>query len=114
LAWDPDGQVLYAPNYNDNSVTIIDVKQQTIGTFPVGSEPAEVAWDGERLWVTLAGDNAVVAYDKQGNEVARVPLDNSPNGVTFDGTNLWVAIQGTNDNPGSTVTRINVAAVVNK
>ncbi len=108
LAWNADDGIVYVSNYASNTVTALDADGQVIGTYKVGSKPTGLVWDGEHLWVALTGDKAVVALDSDGKIIAKIPFDNSPERLAGDGENIWVTNAGSYDNPGNTVTRINI------
>jgi YVTN family beta-propeller protein len=112
LAWDEDDQLLFVANYDDDNVMALDADGKVVGTYDVGKGPGALAWDGTHLWVTLSLDKAVVALSKDGEVLKSIPLDAAPNGVAWDGTYIWVAGAGTSDEPGNTVTRIDVETVL--
>ena len=43
----------------DGTVTELSATGETIGTFPVGNDPREIAFDGTHMWVTNRADNTV-------------------------------------------------------
>ena len=66
-------------------------------SFPVGSSPSYVAFDGTNIWVTNYGDNTVVKPRvSDGVSLGVFPTGNSPEGIAFDGNSIWVA--NVNDN----------------
>lgn len=48
-----DGANIWVANYGSNSVTKLEANDgKVLGTFTVGTEPANVAFDGANIWVT--------------------------------------------------------------
>ena len=63
-----------------------------MGTFPVGSDPDAVAFDGANIWVTnYVGNTVTKLLAATGALVGTFPVGTSPQGVAFDGANIWVA-----------------------
>jgi hypothetical protein len=74
-------------------------------TFPVGTGPLGVAFDGANIWVVSQVNGTVTklrATNGNANTVTKLrasdgaalgtfQVGNGPFGVTFDGTNIWVA-----------------------
>jgi len=61
-------------------------------TYPVGSAPAGVAFDGTNIWVTNSGSGSVTKLlASTGAVVGTYSVGSDPDGVAFDGTNIWVA-----------------------
>jgi len=65
-------------------------KANVVTTFPTGTEPVAIAFDGENIWV---GNNVSATVNKlRANDGA--PLGSfsvwDPNGICFDGANIWV------------------------
>jgi DNA-binding beta-propeller fold protein YncE len=115
LAWNDTDAVLYVANFDDNSISVLDADGQPVGTLKPGKQPAALVWDGTHLWVSLYGDKAVVALSNKGKVLKKFPLDTNPNGITYDGSRyVWVSNQGPNDDPGNTVTRIDVEAALSE
>jgi DNA-binding beta-propeller fold protein YncE len=108
LAWNADEEIVYVSNYASNTVTALDADGQVIGTYKVGPKPTGLVWDGEHLWVALSGEKAVAALDSDGKVIAKIPFDNAPEQLASDGENIWVTNAGDFDNPGNSVTRINI------
>ena len=62
------------------------------GTFAVGSEPNNLAFDGTSIWVTNFLDNTVTQLRAtDGLRLGTFPTGHSPVGVAFDGANIWVS-----------------------
>ncbi len=112
LAWNEADEILYVANYASGTVSLLDADGKLLDTYRVGLKPGGLAWDGSELWVALTGDNAVVALDSEGNEIANIPFEQTPGQVAWDGTSIWVTNEGTFDEPGTTVTRIDVEAAL--
>ncbi len=112
LAWNSDDEILYVANYDDGNVMALNTDGKVVGTYKVGKGPGALAWDGTHLWVSVSGEGNIVALSNKGKVLAKVPVSPAPNGVTYDGTNIWAANQGSSDQPGNTITRIDVAGAL--
>jgi PQQ-dependent catabolism-associated beta-propeller protein len=94
---DPDGNVLYVANENDNTVTIIDIDKRTqLGAVQVGVEPEGmvVSPDGKILVNTSETTNMAHFIDLASRKiVANVLVDSRPRFGAFkpDGSELWVS-----------------------
>ena len=65
------------------------------GTFPVGSNPWGIAFDGINIWVTNYGSNNVTKLRaSDGANLGTFPVGPNPRGVAFDGINIWVTNSG--------------------
>jgi len=63
-----------------------------MGTFPVGSKPQFVAFDGTNVWITNQGSNSVTKLRACDGEVlGTFPTGGLPVGIAFDGANVWTA-----------------------
>ena len=61
-------------------------------TFPVGSKPDGIAFDGANVWVANGGGNTVTKLrSSDGVNLGTFTVGDSPFGIAFDGANLWVA-----------------------
>src|SRR5205085_747178 len=61
-------------------------------SFPVGSGPNGVAFDGASIWVTNNGSNNVTKLRaSDGALQGTFNVGAKPVGVAFDGANIWVA-----------------------
>jgi hypothetical protein len=59
-------------------------------TFPVGSNPAGLAFDGSNIWV--ANSSSVTKLRaSDGANLGTFPAGSSPRAVAFDGANIWAA-----------------------
>ena len=68
----------------------------TVGTYPAGSSPDGVAFDGANIWVTNYGSSTVTKLlASTGAIVGTYPVGVYPDSVAFDGTNIWVANSNT-------------------
>lgn len=68
-----------------------------VGTYPVGSNPYGVAFDGPNIWVTNTGSNNVTKLQAPGGQVmGTFSVGIAPFGIAFDGANIWVANSGNN------------------
>ena len=66
-------------------------------TFPVGSSPYGVAFDGSNIWVTHSiGGIVTKLRASDGVTLGNFAAGASPFGVAFDGSNIWVANYSTN------------------
>ncbi|NQE46227.1 hypothetical protein C5S31_09430, partial [ANME-1 cluster archaeon GoMg2] len=86
-----DGAHIWVTNYNENSVSKIDIVTNAVAAVPVGTNPRGVAFDGEHIWVINSGDNSVSKIDIVTNAVVEtVSVGDNPRGVAFDGEHIWV------------------------
>jgi DNA-binding beta-propeller fold protein YncE len=66
-----------------------------LGTFPVGSSPHGLVFDGANIWVANAGSNNVTKVRaSDGKTRATFNVGNQAEGTAFDGTNIWVSHGG--------------------
>ena len=88
LALNPQSQRLYAVNYGDQTVSVIDLRtQRAIATLPVGEHPQAVAVDPGRnvVYVANVHGNNVTAIDGNNNRVIRTfAAGQNPYAVTVD------------------------------
>lgn len=102
----PEGKLLYVCNANDNSVSIIDIKQQRVietldaalyPNSPSGSTTNSMALDNvaKRLYIANADNNCVAVFDVEqpGRSVAKgfIPVGWYPTAVRLINGKLWVA-----------------------
>lgn len=102
----PDGKYLYVCNANDNSVSIIDLKQQRVietldaalyPNSPSGSTTNSIALDpvSKRLYIANADNNCIAVFDVEtpGKSVAKgfIPVGWYPTSVRLINGKLWVA-----------------------
>src|SRR6476661_9936404 len=63
-----------------------------IETFPAGSVPTYMAFDGENIWVLNQGDDSVTKLRaSDGSVQGNFLLILGPQGIVFDGSNIWVS-----------------------
>ena len=71
-----------------------------LGTFPVGSVPEYLAFDGSNIWVANVNSTTVTKLRASDGTFLGTFVTGATAhgvaGVAFDGTNIWVANQ--NDN----------------
>jgi len=66
-------------------------------TYPAGTNPAAIAFDGSNLWITNYTSNVVTKL--RGNDgviVGTYPTGAWPLGIAFDGVNIWVVNANSN------------------
>ncbi len=84
----PDGRWLLAANPDNDSVTLIDVRnRKAVREIKVGRKPEGVAWvgAGPNALVTLYEEAALVLLDAQeGKLLERIPVGAEPYGVVVD------------------------------
>ena len=54
-----DGTHIWVTNYNDNTVSRIDVSNYVGADVDVGSSPSDAAVDGNNIWVANRDDDTV-------------------------------------------------------
>ena len=59
-------------------------------TFPAGTNPDTMAFDGSSLWIANIGDDTVSKMNPADGSRVDYPTESRPNDVVFDGTNIWV------------------------
>jgi YVTN family beta-propeller protein len=88
VAVNPQSQKLYAVNYGDRSLSVIDLRtQRAIATLPVGEHPQAVAVDPGRnlVYVASVHGNSVTAIDGNNNRViGTIAAGQNPYAVTVD------------------------------
>lgn len=112
LAW--DGEHLYIAYGGSNRFRQVEVYGERINVFRIsGGAIIDMVWDGEFLWLTLDSQEVVAlsADDYFETDIARFPTEARPFGVTYAEPYIWVANRGTQNNPGSTIQRIDRAAL---
>lgn len=102
----PEGKYVYVCNANDNSVSVIDVKQQRVietldaalyPNAPSGSTTNSMALDpvSKRLYIANADNNCIAVFDVEvpGKSVAKgfIPVGWYPTSVRLINGKLWVA-----------------------
>src|SRR5262245_50084657 len=105
----PDGALLLVANFDNGSVTVVDVQKRTrLREIPVGDKPEGVTWigNGPLALVTVYREDKVVFVDTNAGAVVHtLEVDDEPYGIVADraGTRAWV----THDYPG-TVSEIDI------
>ena len=90
-------QTAYITNYNDNTVSVINVATNTVmDTITVGANPygVSVSPDGSKVYVANSGDNTVSVINTATNTVsATITVGSYPDGVSVspDGSKVYVA-----------------------
>jgi DNA-binding beta-propeller fold protein YncE len=116
-----DGNLLYVAYdmiLGDGSslVTQIDLASGiTVDMVVEDGKVIEMAAVDRHLWLTL-DSNAVIAIeideDYYFEEVVRLPTPARPFGITYAEPYLWVTNRGTAENPGNTIMRIDLVALL--
>jgi DNA-binding beta-propeller fold protein YncE len=71
---------------------------EILGSYAVGRQPYQLAFDGANIWVTNSLDNTVSKlWASDGQLLFTVLAGIDPNGIVFDGREIWVA----NSYPGA-------------
>ena len=66
-------------------------------SYPTGTLPYGVAFDGTNIWVANYGSNSVTKLlASSGATVGTYTVGSAPYGVAFDGTNIWVVNYSSN------------------
>ena len=91
-------RVYEGPRQGSNNVMKLRASDGTVlGTFPVGSLPQSVVFDGVNIWVTNFSSNSVTKLRaSDGALVGTFPTGQFPEGAAFDGANVWVVNAGSN------------------
>lgn len=114
----PDGRWVAVANLRDDSVSLIDTTTFSVtATIAVGARPVQVAFapNGATLYVTLNGESAVAAVDLATQTVTgKTTVGNGPVQVyaTPDDSLVLVANQGSKDAPGTTLSFVDAASLV--
>lgn len=67
-------------------------------TFPVGTSPHGITFDGKHIWTANSGSNNITKLDPtDGSIVGTYPVGLNPRGIVYDGSNIWVANFGSNN-----------------
>lgn len=114
----PDGQWVAVANLRGDSISLIDTAALTVGmTIAVGAGPVQVAFapDGDTLYVTLNSEDAVAAVNLETQTVTgKAIVGDGPVQVhvTSDGSLVLVANQGAEDKPGTTLSLVEAANMI--
>jgi len=68
----------------------------SIVTYPVGSGPGGIAFDGVNIWVANSGSSVTKMLASTGATVGTYPVGLTPQGIAFDGVSIWVTNNGSN------------------
>ena len=75
---------------------------QTSVSYPVGTGPIGVVFDGTNIWAAnYIGGTVTKLLASTGATMGTYPVAAGPSGVVFDGANIWVS-----NNSGNTVTKL--------
>jgi YVTN family beta-propeller protein len=112
LRMNPDGKEIYVANMEGGTVSIVSVaeKKETI-QVAAGKKPVQVAVtpDGKTVYISLNAENAVAVLDVASRTVLKkITVGEKPVQLFVAGNKLFVANQGGRDNPGKTVTVIDL------
>lgn len=113
----PDGSLLVVANTGSGALDLIDPASDTVtGSIPVGAGTVQVAVspDGRHGYAGVAEPPSVVKVDLQTHEVVGsvgVPALPVQLAITPDGATVLSANEGTADQPGTTVSLIDTAAM---
>ena len=78
------------------------LKAQTSVSYPVGTGPIGVVFDGANIWAAnYIGGTVTKLLASTGATMGTYPVAAGPSGVVFDGANIWVS-----NNSGNTVTKL--------
>lgn len=82
------------PQYNPNQIALLrwyDINRSG-NSFPTGTSPNGIAFDGAHLWVANAGENTVSKIRaSDGMGLGTFAVGTEPRRVAFDGANVWVS-----------------------
>ena len=112
----PDGRWIYVANVAGTTLSVIDATTNTlVDDIAVGRAPAQVAFspDGRFVYASLSGEGAVAKVDVARRRlVGKVKVGDGPiqTFVTPDNRFLLVANQGDVQEPGTTVSLIDIAS----
>ena len=112
----PDGRWIYVANVSGTTLSVIDTTtNRLVDDIAVGQAPAQVAFspDGRYVYASLHGEDAVAKVDVERRRlVGKLKVGNGPiqTFVTPDNRFLLVANQGDEQDPGTTVSFIDIAS----
>ena len=86
-----------------NDVTEFNPDGSIVGTFPVGTTPDGITYDGTHMWVANLNSSNVTELNPDGSVAGTFPVvaggpagsGTGPNAIAFDGTRIWVAVAAT-------------------
>ena len=86
---------MWVTNNSSNNVTKIRASDGAVlGTFPAGTSPAGIAFDGVHMWIANQDKQSVTKMLRLMVRFGSARVGFSPFAVTFDGANIWVANLG--------------------
>jgi YVTN family beta-propeller protein len=93
----------YICNFTDNAVVLFDIESNTvIGSFPAGTNPADILLNGHRLYVANQTDNTVSVFDTKTNTlISTIPVDQTPVFLGLQDKYLFVVNYGGAGGDGS-------------
>ena len=93
-------EALFVANFNDESITKIDVESGTVDgdAVTIGGKPGGIYSADGFVWITRAEDDFLFRLDPETMAPIGVPVSvgDNPQGVTFGHGAAWVANQGSN------------------
>ncbi|MFN4219836.1 MAG: beta-propeller fold lactonase family protein [bacterium] len=93
----PDGRRIYIANYNDNTVSLVDAKNNIeVGRFKTGYKPSKIEVHPSLRWVYVSneGSNTVSVIDVLSSKIlANIQTDEGPTYLAIDplGAKLYVS-----------------------
>jgi DNA-binding beta-propeller fold protein YncE len=67
------------------------------GTFPVGTNPVGIAYDGANIWTANQEADTVTRLRARSGLITRtIPVEDQPIGILYDGMSIWVANASSN------------------
>lgn len=90
-----DGTHMWASLSSNNVIKIRASDNTIVGTYPVGSGPEDVVFDGVNIWVANTSDNTVTKLRASTGALVGTYSSGGifPKSMSFDGANIWVANQ---------------------
>jgi YVTN family beta-propeller protein len=99
-------QLAYTANFQDNTISIIDLSNNSVTQQDVCSGPSDIAADpshpagANRIYLTCQRDDTLLILDLQGKKIAQISVCDSPRSVVMDaqGKGVFVVCGGSDDN----------------
>ncbi len=93
-----DGQSLWVANYNDTTLTRINVNTNDTTSYsvsPGGSNPQALTFDGSNIWIGYGNSGGVAAFNVAQETITRSSalLGTGIAQLAFDGTYIWAATE---------------------
>lgn len=94
-----DGEHLWSIGVNLNNVLKLRASDGVeIGSYPVGTTPADLIFDGANIWVSNSMSNNVTKLRaSDGALLGTYSVGLFPRGIAFDGENIWVVNSNSNN-----------------